>query len=75
MPTAGQQSNLRPIVVLGIWLIFGIGALTGIGIAIGNPGVSSIVTGTAMAAFSGFIIAKTTRNYCRRQSGRASNSA
>jgi hypothetical protein len=65
----------RPIVVVGIWLIFGIGALTGIGMAIGNPGVSSVVTGTAMAAFSGFIIAKTTRNYLRRQAERASNSA
>lgn len=65
----------RPIVVLGIWLIFGIGALTGIGIAIGSPGVSSILTGTAMAAFSGFIIAKTTRNYRRGQTGRISNGA
>lgn len=71
---AAEQPH-RPIVVLGIWLIFGIGALIGIGMAVGSPNVSSIVIGTAVAAFSGFIIAKTTRNYRRRQAGRASSGA
>jgi hypothetical protein len=61
----------RFIVVLGIWMIFGIGALAGITMATGNgdlKGVSGWLLGSAIAAVSLFIIGKTTWNYRKGRS-------
>jgi hypothetical protein len=71
---AAEQPQ-RLIVVVGVWLIFGIGTLTGASmVAVSGDGssMSNTVTGGALAAISLFIIGKTTWNYRRRHLGRTS---
>jgi ribosomal protein L40E len=68
-----RQAAERPqrlIVVLGIWLIFGGLALTGIGLLVMSRelGGKYLIGGMFMSAISGAIIWKTTRNYLNRNS-------
>lgn len=63
-----RQAAERPrsfIVVLGIWIIFGALALTGIVlVAVGrNSGFGFVLVGALLLALSLVMIAKTTRNY------------
>ncbi|MDB6040070.1 MAG: hypothetical protein JWM99_3911 [Verrucomicrobiales bacterium] len=60
----------RFIVVLGIWLIFGSLALSGVTmILLSRRGGSAVevILGLGLLAISLFLIAKTTKNYCKRQ--------
>ncbi len=63
-----RQATERPrrfIVVLGIWIIFGAFALTGVVlVAVGRAdGFGRVLVGALLLALSLVIIAKTTRNY------------
>lgn len=57
----------RLVVVLGVWLIFGIGAVAELGLVFGNPNLASTALATVVAVFSAFIVIKTTVSYCRRR--------
>jgi hypothetical protein len=61
------ENPRKPVVVLGIWLLFGPLALTGLVILFLSPdSVQSIFIGGAMFAISLAILVKTTRNYLNR---------
>ncbi len=66
---AAEQPQ-RLIVVLGMWLIFGIMALAGVMIAVIGWGMGNgfgVLAGIGLLAVSLFLIGKTTRNYRNRQ--------
>lgn len=62
-----RQAAERPrsfIVVLGIWIIFGAFALTGVFLVVGRDrGFGWVLVGVLLLALSLVMIAKTTRNY------------
>lgn len=63
-----RQAAERPrslIVVIGIWIIFGMVGLTGV-ILMAIGGVGGVGIGALLMALAVIMIVKTTRNYCTR---------